>query len=174
MSTQVRPVAAGDFDAIAAITNVYILETAIHFGTEPVTAADLREEWRATRELYPYVVALVGGELAGFAKATRSRARAAYARTAELGVYVHPDFHRRGIARTLYAAVVVSCRDSGFHVLVAGIALPNAPSVALHEALGFVPVGVFHGIGFKFGQFHDVGFWELRVGDAGLPAAHTG
>ncbi|GDX82102.1 N-acetyltransferase [Deltaproteobacteria bacterium] len=159
----IRPVHADDFDAIAALTNVYILQTTIHFGAEPVSGAELGAEWEKSRERHPFVVAHIDGQLAGFAKTTTFRTRAAYARTAEVGVYVHPDFHRRGVARGLYGALLEVCRDGRFEVLVAGIALPNAASVALHEAFGFFPVGVFHRIGFKFGSYHDVGFWELRL-----------
>ena len=164
MPPTLRAAEPSDFDAIAAITNVYILGTAIHFGTEPVTSDELRREWLASRDRHPYLVAVVGDEVVGFAKASSFRARAAYARTAELGVYVHDAHQRRGLARGLYRAVIADCRARGFHSLIAGIALPNEASVALHEALGFGFVGVFHQIGFKFGAYHDVGFWELQLG----------
>ncbi len=159
----VRVVEERDFDAIAAITNPYILETSIHFASEPVSGDELRDHWVEGRDRYPMFVAEVDGVVLGYAKSSSFRARAAYAGTAELGVYVDRRHHRRGIARALYEALIPACRERGFVVLVAGVALPNDASVVLHEGLGFVPVGVFHRVGYKFGQFHDVGFWELAL-----------
>ena len=48
----------------------------------------------------------------------------------------------------------------GFCNAYAGITLPNPASVALHEAVGFRPLAVYHRVGFKLGQWHDVGWWE--------------
>lgn len=160
---KVRGVTPEDFEAVAALLNPVIRDTAIHFGTVPVTAVELREEWQASAARYPYLVAEIDGVFAGFAKASAWRTRAAYAWTAETGIYVDPAFHRRGIGRILYRALFDACRERGLAMLVAGIALPNDASVALHEAVGFRPVGVFHRCGLKFGRYHDVGFWELAL-----------
>jgi len=81
----------------------------------------------------------------------------------EVSVYVHPDHQRRRVARSLYEALFALLSAQGFHMLVAGITLPNAASVALHEALGFEEVGTFKRTGLKHGAWHDVGFWELRL-----------
>ena len=166
----VRAVVDEDFEAIAAITNEYILKTAIHFGTKPVAADELRTDWRATRDRYAFVVADDGG-VVGFAKAMTFRTRPAYAWTAEVGVYVNETHQRRGVARALYTRLFDACRAQGFHLLVAGIALPNDASVRLHEAMGFAHVGTFPEVGFKFGAFHDVGFWTLRISTAVPPPA---
>lgn len=64
----------------------------------------------------------------------------------------------------LYEALFERLRAQGFHKAHAGISLPNAGSVALHEALGFEPVGVYREVGFKFGTWHDVGWWALALG----------
>lgn len=166
----IRSVDASDFDSIADITNLYLRRTPIHVGAPPVTGDELRADWLATRDGYAFVVAVAaGGAAAGFAKAMRFRARPAYAWTAEVGIHVDEPFQRRGLARALYRRLFSVCQAQGFHSLIASIALPNEPSVKLHEGIGFGHVGTFPEMGFKLGAFHDVGFWTLRINDATPP-----
>ena len=112
---------------------------------------------------YPWLVCECDGIVAGYAYATRHRLRAAYQWCVETSVYVHPDFHRSGVARGLYTSLFAILAAQGFVNAYAGITLPNAHSVALHEAHGFVPLAVYRGVGFKTGQWHDVGWWHLGV-----------
>jgi L-amino acid N-acyltransferase YncA len=88
----------------------------------------------------------------------------AYGKTVETSAYLDQRFHRRGIGRALYRALLDDLTGKGFHTAVAGIALPNAASVALHRALGFEPVGVYREVGWKSGAWHDVGWWQRRLG----------
>jgi L-amino acid N-acyltransferase YncA len=148
-----------DFAALAAITNHYIATTAIHFGYEPVTEAELREHASGR---FPWLVADDDGAI-GYAKAGTWRARAAYQWTCELGLYVAPDARGRGIGTQLYSALLDACAARGFRSAIAGITLPNPASVALHERLGFVPVGVVAEAGFKLGAWHDVAFFQKRM-----------
>lgn len=173
-SMLIRPIQPADFDAVAALTNIYIRDTAIHFATQPVSADELRASWQRTRERYPWLVAEVdqptpaaqaGGAFAGFARAYTWRERAAYQWTPEVGVYVEPRFHRRGVGRALYAKLLDILRRQGYRSAVAGITLPSEPSVRLHEAMGFVRVGTVRDAGFKLGRWHDVGFWQVRLGE---------
>jgi len=171
-SVTVRGVRAEDFDAIAAITNHYITSTAIHFGTEPVTAASLRDSWEKTAERYPFVVAEAAGPggtpILGYAKAGVWRERAAYAWTPECGVYVREGTHRRGIGRAMYTRLFDIMSRQGFRSVVAGATLPNEASVRLHESMGFVPQGVIRDAGWKFGRWWSVAFFQkmLAAGDA--------
>ncbi|HYE63200.1 MAG TPA: GNAT family N-acetyltransferase [Phycisphaerales bacterium] len=159
----VRPFTEHDVAPANALTNHYIQHTAIHFATQPATDAEFRDGWLSTREKFPWFAAEVAGKFAGYAKAYTWRTRAAYDRTAEVGLYVHPDFHRRGVGRALYAALINDCKARRLHTLVAGIALPNEGSVKLHEACGFTHTGTFREVGRKFDQWHDVGFWQLML-----------
>lgn len=159
----IRPVTEGDFDAIAALTNYYIVHTAIHFGLEPVPAAELRDAWMATREQFPFLVAEVDGEFSGYAKAYTWRSRKAYDRTCEAGIYIDSKFQGRGVGKRLYTALLEECRTKGFHTVVGGIALPNDVSCRLHEACGFQKTGVFRQVGHKFGQWHDVAFYQIML-----------
>jgi phosphinothricin acetyltransferase len=156
----IRAARESDFDAVAEVINHYIRETAIHFGAEPVTAAELREPWSIHREMYPFLVAEVEGRFAGFSKAGSYRERAAYAWTVETTVYLAPGMERKGIGKALYERLLAILREQGFETAIGGIALPNEASVRLHEALGFVKVGHIARAGWKFARFHDLGFWQ--------------
>ena len=159
----IRPFSDPDIPPATALTNHYIQHTAIHFATHPATDDDFRDSWLATRGKFPWLAASLNHRFAGYAKAYTWRSRAAYDATAEVGLYIHPDFHRHGIGRALYTALIADCRSRGFHTLIAGIALPNDPSIKLHEACGFTHSGTFRQVGRKFDQWHDVGFWQLLL-----------
>ncbi|HLQ39037.1 MAG TPA: GNAT family N-acetyltransferase [Planctomycetota bacterium] len=160
-----RFVRANDFTAIAALTNVFIRTTAIHFGYQEVTADELRAAWQQKQELYPWLVAEIDGTFAGFAKAGPWRDRAAYQWTPETSIYLQPEQRGRGLGRSLYSRLLELLRAQGFRSAIGGITLPNPASVALHEALGFVHTGTVREAGCKFDAWHDVGFWQLRLRD---------
>ncbi len=95
--------------------------------------------------------------------ATSHRTRMAYQWSTDVSVYVHGEEQRRGLGRALYTALFAVLRLQGFYNAYAGITLPNPGSVRLHEAMGFVPVGVYHNVGYKFGAWRDVGWWSLDL-----------
>lgn len=90
-----------------------------------------------------------------------TRERAAYRWCVEVSVYVHAAYRGQGVGKGLYHSLFERLRAQGFINAFAGITLPNEASVGLHESLGFQPVGVYRGIGFKLGAWHDVGWWHL-------------
>jgi phosphinothricin acetyltransferase len=166
----VRFARAGDADVIAAIYAPLVERTAISFETEPPDAAEIRSRIAAMPPDKPYLVAEVAGRVAGYAYASGVRGRAAYRFGVEVTVYVSQTYHRMGVGRRLYTALFALLRLQGYRRAFAGIALPNAASVALHEALGFTSAGVWHAAGYKFGSWHDVGFWELPLGPLDVPS----
>lgn len=168
-NVRIREPSDGDFATIASITNHYVMTTAIHFAHEPVAAAALRDGWVHDRARFPWRVAELDGDVVGYAKAGTWRERAAYRWTAEVGLYVAPDRQRAGIGGALYRELLAELARRGFRSAVAGITLPNAPSVALHERLGFSPVGVFRDAGYKLGAWRDVGWWQLRFATGAEP-----
>lgn len=161
----IRPAREDDFAAIATITNFYIATTAIHFAYEPVAAGELVAAWRAHEGRFPWLVVEDGGEVAGYAKAGTWRERAAYAWTCELGLYLADGARGRGLGTALYRALIAEVARRGFRSAIAGIALPNDASVALHARLGFAPIGVVREAGFKHGRWHDVAFYQLPLAD---------
>jgi phosphinothricin acetyltransferase len=117
------------------------------------------------RAAHAWLVAERDGEVVGYAYAGQHRTRKAYDWTAEVSAYVDQSAHRRGVGRELYTALFARLKEDGFRLLVAGITLPNEASVAIHESLGFEPVGVYKNVGFKNGEWWDVGWWQLDLGE---------
>lgn len=130
---------------------------------------------RATLPLHPWLVWADASGIAGYAYAARHRVRDAYRWSVEVSVYVDPGHHHRGVARGLYRSLLAILAAQGFGSAYAGITLPNPASVALHEGLGFEPVGVFRRVGYKLGRWHDVGWWQraLRTGGEAPEAPRT-
>jgi len=159
----IRPATDKDAGVIAAIYAPYVESNATSFETEVPSAAEIKKRIKETTVKYPWLVCECEGVVAGYAYATGHRTRAAYQWCVETSVYVHHDFHRSGVARGLYTSLFAILAAQGFVNAYAGITLPNAKSVALHETLGFLPLAVYRGIGFKAGQWHDVGWWHLVV-----------
>jgi phosphinothricin acetyltransferase len=129
---------------------------------------------RAHEGTHPWLVEEAGGELVAYAYACPHRARTAYRWSVEVSVYVAAGRHRQGHGRRLYEALIEDLRERGYHVACAGITLPNEASVALHEGLGFEPVGIYRRIGWKLGAWRDVGWWELQLAPPDAPTTIGG
>ena len=149
-----------DAAACAAIYAPHVEESPASFEERAPDAAELGERIGAA---HAWLVAEVDGELAAFAYAGPHRSRPAYRWAVEVSVYVAAGRQGEGHGRRLYEALFAALRERGFRVACAGVTLPNPASVALHEKLGFEPVGVYRGIGWKAGAWHDVGWWQLEL-----------
>jgi len=159
-----------DIIPITEIENWAIGHTAANFNEEPLSADEVLSEWTAAKSTHPWLVARRGDVVVGFARAHPHRGRCAYLYTVEASVYVHPDHQAEGAGRALYERLLPTLRAQGYHTVLAGIALPNEPSVGLHEALGFERAGTFTQVGYKFGLWHDVGYWQRYLdGPGGEP-----
>jgi L-amino acid N-acyltransferase YncA len=155
----IRPVRIEDAARICAIYNYHVTATVITFEEDPVPEAEMARRIRETTQ--PWLVAEDDGVLAGYANASAWKTRASYRHTVESSVYVDRCFQRRGHARRLYEALLGELRGRGVHAVVAGIALPNPASIALHQALGFIASGALPQVGRKFDRWVDVGYWTL-------------
>jgi L-amino acid N-acyltransferase YncA len=160
----IRTFEARDVAPAARLTNHFIVNTVVHFGAKPQSDDEFAAMWNASKDQFPWLVAEVDGDFAGYAKAGTWRAREAYAKTAEVTVYVDPAFHGRGVGKALYAELLARLKAAGFHAAVGGVTLPNEASARLHEAMGFEFVGTFKEVGRKFGQWHDTGWWQKILG----------
>jgi phosphinothricin acetyltransferase len=161
ITTATRPSEEADFPTFTAITNEVIRTSATHFGYEPLADDDLATHWRSQRARFPWLTLVdESGAVLGYAKAGSWRARDAYQWTCETTIYLASSARGQGLGRPLYSSLLAECVRLGFHSAVAGITLPNDPSVRLHEALGFVSVGVVQHAGMKFDRWWDVGFWQ--------------
>lgn len=152
-----------DGPALAEIYRPAVTENSTSFELEPPDGAEMARRVAKCMERTPWLVCERDGRVAGYAYGGMHRERAAYQWTAEVSAYVHQDFHRQGIGRALYAALVAALVAQGYRNAVAGITLPNDASVALHEAVGFTLVGVYRKVGYKFGAWHDVAWYEREL-----------
>jgi L-amino acid N-acyltransferase YncA len=152
-----------DASACAAIYAPHVVESATSFEEDPPDPAAFDERIARTTATHPWLVAERGGEVVGFAYACPHRARPAYRWAVDVSVYVSDRHRGVGCGRALYQELLERLRRQGFHVVCAGITLPNEASVALHEGLGFASVGIYRRIGWKAGGWRDVGWWELEL-----------
>lgn len=163
MGAVIRLARESDAGQMLDIYAPLVRETAISFELEPPTEEEFRRRVAATLEYAPWLVCESDSGILGYVYASRFRPRAAYQWTVEVTVYVASSSQRRGIGRALYTSLLECLRVQGFCSAVAVIALPNPASVALHEGLGFRQVGVFPAVGYKLGQWHDVGWWRTAL-----------
>jgi len=157
----IRLATAADAEAVAVIYNHYVTATVVTFEEEPVSDADMAGRIaEVTAASLPWLVAERGGEVLGYAYASSWKGRCAYRFSKEITVYLGQRHLRRGLGSRLYGELFSLLRERGVHAVIGGIALPNAGSVALHEKLGLEKVAQFKEVGFKFGQWIDVGYWQ--------------
>lgn len=162
----IRLATRDDAPGIAEIYAPIVRDTHLSAELEVPSVEEMRRRIESTIKTHPWLVAEADGRIAGYAYATTFRARLAYQWCAEVSVYIHEDFRRQGLGKKLYANLLDRLRAAEFRHAIAVIALPNPPSVAMHEQFGFVPVGVFPGLCFKLGRWYDIGWWRLGLGVA--------
>lgn len=161
-SPTIREAIPDDAAQIQAIYAPIVSATTISFELEPPSVDDIRQRILHTAPKLPWLVC-ERDEILGYAYASQHRSRAAYQWSVDVSVYVHEQARRMHIGRALYTALFKILALQGFFNAYAGIALPNPASVGIHESLGFVPVGVYRGVGYKLGAWHDVGWWQLAL-----------
>ncbi|MCA0146949.1 GNAT family N-acetyltransferase [Blastococcus sp. LR1] len=159
MTSSVRAATEADAAACAAIYAPYVTDTAITFELEPPSTAQMAERIAAA---HAWLVLEDDGVVVGYAYAGPYKERAAYRWSCEVSVYLDGGRRRRGGGRALYEALFARLAERGFRTAVAGMTLPNEPSVGLHTAMGFEPIGTYRRIGFKHGRWRDV-LWAQRA-----------
>jgi L-amino acid N-acyltransferase YncA len=177
MTLSIRFAEPQDAGAIQAIYAPFCESTTISFEAVAPTVEQMAERMAKISGQYPWLVCDVEGEVAGYVYASQHRERAAYRWCTDVTVYLAEPFRRRGIGRALYTSLFAMLKEQGYFKAYAGITLPNPGSVGIHEAFGFTPVAVYPAEGYKFGQWRDVGWWQLdlqpRVADPPEPLPIT-
>ncbi len=169
MELRIRSAERGDAAAILAIYAPSILEAATSFEIEVPSVAEMEKRIEDLKARHLWLVLEKDGEILGYTYASPHRARRAYQWSVEVSVYVHAAARKRGVGRALYSSLFEVLKRQGYVNTYAGITLPNASSVRLHQAMGFVQIGVFPRIGFKFGKWHDVSWSYLRLTEISEP-----
>ncbi len=163
MSAAIRDATAADAAEIAEIYRPVVEDTMISFEEIAPDTAEMARRMTSITASYPWLVACEGDRVLGYAYAGRHRERAGYRYSVDVSVYVAQRARARGIGTALYVRLFEILKDLGFHRAFAGITLPNDASVALHRRVGFRDVGVYHEVGYKFGRWLDVMWWERAI-----------
>ncbi len=150
-----------DLQSIVDILNYYVKNDVCIFQVEPYSFEEIESKFKSILPAYPFFVQEYNDKVVAFAYGAQWRDKPAYAQSVETTIYVHPDYKHSGIGEPLYQKLIDKLTEMEFHLLVAGMTMPNPGSQRLHEKLGFEKVGEFKDAGMKFRQWHNVGFWQM-------------
>lgn len=165
MNPIIRLAVPNDVPGILEIYAPFILDTAVTFEEIVPDEESFWNRIQGIMDELPFLVCEIDGRIAGYAYASGYRSRASYRWSKEVSVYVHPDFKRQKVAHALYTSLNEMVRYQGIADLLAIITMPNEPSVAFHEQFGYRKCGEFSNVGYKLGQWQNVGWFELFVQD---------
>ncbi len=152
----IRPAEIKDIEAITEIYNEAILNTTATFDTEPRTVEQQKAWFISHDEKHPVISAEFQGTVIGWASLSPWSDRPAYAKTAEISIYVKKEFRNRGYGKKLMDKLIDDGEAAGLHTIIARIADGNEISIKLHEAYGFKHIGIMKEVGEKFGRVLDV------------------
>ena len=157
----IRSATTSDAAGIAKIYNHYVLRSTITFEEQAVSVTEMQQRVDEVLAGLPWLVWEENEVVHGFAYASKWKGRCAYRYSVESTVYLSEGSTGRGIGSGLYKTLFAELRQHKLHTVIGGIALPNDASVALHEKLGFEKIAHFREVGWKFGRWIDVGYWQL-------------
>lgn len=158
-----------DADALLAIYTPYVLKTPITFETEVPALHDFKERICSISSKYPYLVAILGNKVVGYAYASAFKGRAAYNWSVETSIYVDESFCGKGIGRILYTELENALKKQHICNACACITYPNPSSITFHESFGYQTVAHFHKSGYKFNTWHDIIWMEKFINEHAAP-----
>lgn len=164
-SNMIRFAQSKDAEGILAIYSPYITNTSFTFESEVPSEEAFAERIKNYLDNWPWLVSEIDGKIAGYAYGSKYRERVGYQWCVECSVYIHDDFHRRGIAKKLYTALFEILKTQGYYNVYAVINLPNDKSVKLHESCGFKWFANYENVGYKLGKWKTVGWWQLTLNE---------
>ncbi|MEO7997308.1 MAG: N-acetyltransferase family protein [Gemmatimonadaceae bacterium] len=163
MRTTIRLATVADGDAIARIYRPAVIDSATSFEIVAPQGKEMGVRVERTLQRTPWLVCENGNDVVGYAYANTHHERPAYQWSVDTTVYVREDQHRTGVGRALYMSLFAILVRQGFYSAYAGITLPNEASIGLHTSIGFTPVGVYRGVGFKHGAWRDIAWLEREL-----------
>ena len=167
----IRLAAPEDILGILEIYAYYVQNTAITFEYTIPSLAEFQNRYDAIMQKYPFWVAVIAGEIVGYAYAGRFIVREAYNWTAELSVYVKHTMLKKGIGKALYTELEKILYLQNVQICYACIAysdLENDPyinntSIVFHQKSGYTKIGDFMHCGYKFERWYHMCFMEKRL-----------
>lgn len=160
---QIREAHFRDLPTLVQIYNDAILHTTATFDLEPKTIEERKSWFFRHSPSYPLYVAEVEENVVGYCGILPYSEKAAYAKTVELSIYLHPQAQGKGIGTRLLQVMIEKARSLGYHTILSGITDGNEASIKLHERFGFKKVSHFKEVGYKFGRWLDVCFYQLML-----------
>jgi L-amino acid N-acyltransferase len=161
---RIRDARKGDLPALLEIYNDVVRKSPATFDLDPQSLGHRKKWFSEHGHRHPIIVAEGKGRIVGYASLSRFRDKPAYSMSVEDSVYVRRGFQGKGVGKLLMKGIIDRAIKLGYHTVIAGVVPPNDASVKLHEGLGFVRVGNFKEVGFKFSRWQDVTFYQLMLG----------
>ncbi|MEA2476544.1 MAG: hypothetical protein QOC87_743 [Actinomycetota bacterium] len=163
MSVRIAPASPSDAAGVLNVYAPYVIDAPASFELEPPSVEEMARRIEESVAKHSWLVAVENNTIVGYAYGTTARTREAYRYTVKVSVYLDADTRGRGVGKLLMTELLTTLRKRGYVTAIAGVTLPNDPSVRLFKRLGFEAVGVYRHIGFKFGRWHDVGWWQRSL-----------
>ena len=152
----IRPAVLADAAGILQVYSPYIKNTVITFETEVPEIEEFTARIETIKNKYPYLVCESGGNIIGYAYASKHGERSAYKYSVDVSIYVDPDHQQKGIGKALYSNLFEALKAYDLYTAYASITLPNEKSIRLHKAFGFHEIGTCHNVGYKNGRWLDL------------------
>ncbi|NJM69045.1 MAG: N-acetyltransferase [Scytonema sp. RU_4_4] len=163
MSSIIRLATEQDTEQVLEIYAPFCDDSPVSFEVQPPTPDEMQQRIATVLQKLPWLVCEHNREVIGYVYAAPHRDRTAYQWAVDVSVYIHEAVRRSGIGRALYTSLFKILALQGYYSAYAGITLPNTGSEKLHEVMGFQFLGIYQGVGYKCGAWHDVAWYELSV-----------
>ena len=157
-----------DASSILDIYQPYIEDTSFTFETEVPSVSDFQKRIEDYLLKWPWVVCEDNGRIAGYAYGAKHRERKGYQWCVESSIYIHDDYLKRGVGKALYESLLKILEKQGYRNVYAVINLPNERSVQFHEKCGFSFFALYPNVGYKLGQWKNVGWWQINLNEYNL------
>lgn len=165
VNKKIRLATEADCASLLDIYAPYITDTVITFEYEVPTALEFSKRISNIQKKYPWLICEINDKVVGYAYASPFSGRAAYDWSVDFSIYIDSKYHRKNIGKALYFTLIELLKLQGYYNAFAGVSMPNVKSESLHQSLGFTPIGVYQNVGYKFGNWHDVKWFELKIQD---------
>lgn len=165
LNKKIRLANGADSNSILNIYAPFITNTVITFEYEVPTVPEFTERMINIQKKYPWLVCEIDNKIVGYAYASQFAGRAAFNWSVDFSIYIDPTYHKRKIGKALYSSLLELLKLQGYYNAYAKITFPNIKSESLHKSLGFEPIGIYKNVGYKFGSWHDLICYGLKLMD---------